>query len=64
MRLEVTLKVRFEAQPGQPANVLEAALRRGISRLKTGIEIGMRGGGTTGIKAGSTTVEELDKRIT
>ena len=64
MRLEVTLKVQFGTQPGQPANVLDAAFLRGISGLKTGIEIGISGGGPTGIKAGSTTIEKVGRRIT
>ncbi len=63
MRMEATIKLSFEAEPGQPRNALVAALQRGIGNLEIGIEHGVRGAGPTGIKRGSTKVTKVAEQI-
>jgi hypothetical protein len=63
MKMEATIKVEFEAEPGQPENALAFALARGLDRLKIGIEYGTPGAGRTGIKRGSVKAEIVDKKL-
>lgn len=61
MKMFATLQVEFEAQEGADQIVLEAALTRGITELRRGIEFGTVG--MTNIKSNSTTVDVTAKKI-
>jgi len=64
MKLKATIEVEFEGDPNAPENALRAALTRGVTALRTGIQHGLAGAGPTNIKHGSVKAEvtraELD----
>lgn len=58
MRYSAVLRVTFEMEPGQPANLAGIVLSREVAQFRHAIEHA-RGFGQTGIKKGSATVEIL-----
>ena len=58
MRYTADLRVTFEMEPGQPANLAGIVLNREVSQFRYAIEHG-RGFGKTGVKQGSARVDIL-----
>jgi hypothetical protein len=61
MRLNATIKVEFEMNANQPESAAIAALARGLSGLRAGIQ---DGGVASGVNPNSTVVETVEEKIT
>jgi len=64
MKMKATIDVEFEASKGQPKNVLESGLMRGVGALAVAVEHGSLTGAPSGIKGGSVRTSILKKEIT
>lgn len=64
MKMKATIEIDFEATDGQPENILESALARGVVALATAIDCGRFSGTPTGIKNGSVTTFIRNKEMT
>lgn len=54
VRAKATIVAEFELLPGQSMGLAEINLARGLVALRNAIEQGIRGGGRTGVRQGST----------
>jgi hypothetical protein len=62
MRMTAVIEVEFELIDGQPENAAHAALQRGLSGLRDGIEFGAHVG-PTGVRHGSVKVDTVSQQI-
>jgi len=58
MKYSANLKVTFEMEPGQPANLAQTVLTREVRQFQQAIERGV-GVAKTGVKPGSAQVDIL-----
>jgi hypothetical protein len=61
MRMNATIRVEFEMKPNQPENAARAALTRGLSGLRTGVQ---GSGVASGVNRNSVVVEIVEEKIT
>jgi hypothetical protein len=60
MRVNATIKVEFEMNPNQPENAAHAALARGLSGLRAGVQ---GSGVASGVSPNSIVVETIEEKI-